>query len=469
MNTDQALHLYSSLSKEKAPFVTLEPGKVKMYVCGITVYDFCHIGHARMLVAFDLIYRHLLHLGYDVEYVRNITDVEDKIFARANENGEDFSELSQRFIDFMHEDERALNILEPNKEPRATEYMAEIINLIERLVDKGIAYQGDNGDVYFAIDQFPEYGKLSRRKPEELIVGHRVETEQAKRNPLDFVLWKMAKEGEAFWESPWGNGRPGWHIECSAMSTSCLGDTLDIHGGGSDLTFPHHENEIAQSEGATGKTFANHWMHCGAVRVNKEKMSKSLGNFFTIRDVLKDFHPEVLRYFLSASHYRSPINYSLDNLNLAKKELDKFYQALAPFESSLGEEVVSDLPLAAELLAKFDAAMNDDFNTAQAIAVMFEAHKQLGSASEDDKPALAHLLQSFGRRLGVLFLKPSEYFQDQGAEGGLDKDAIEALIVERQQARDNKDWARSDEIRDELLDQGIILEDSGGQTTWKRR
>ncbi len=460
-----SLKIYSSLSKEKSEFIPLEEGKIAMYVCGITVYDYCHIGHARMLVAFDIIYRHLQYLGYQVRYVRNITDVDDKIFARANENGEDYKTLSERFIQFMHEDERALNIALPAQEPRATEFMAEIIALIKRLQEKDVAYQGKNGDVYFAIDKFKDYGKLSRRKPEELLVGARIEAEKAKQNPLDFVLWKMAKEGEAYWESPWGNGRPGWHIECSAMSTSCLGETLDIHGGGSDLMFPHHENEIAQSEAATGKQFANYWMHCGSVRVDKEKMSKSLGNFFTIRDVLKDYHPEVIRYFLSASHYRSPINYSVDNLNLAKKELDRFYQGLSSKEAAAAEASAQEN----EFQARFDTAMNDDFNTSQAIAVMFELLKKLNHADKNEIESLAAQLKHFGQRLGFLYLSSSEYFQGNSANEGIETSEIEALIAERIQARAEKNWKRSDEIRDDLLSKGIILEDADGLTTWKRK
>jgi len=422
-----------------------------------------------MLVAFDIIYRHLKYSGFDVNYVRNITDVDDKIFARANENGEDYRELSERFIKLMHEDELALNIERPHTEPRATAYMAEIIKMIELLEEKGVAYQGNNGDVFFAIDKFEDYGKLSRRKPEELLVGARVEEEKAKQNPLDFVLWKMAKKGEASWDSPWGKGRPGWHIECSAMSTSCLGNTLDIHGGGSDLLFPHHENEIAQSEAATGKTFANYWMHCGPVRVNKEKMSKSLNNFFTIKEVLENYHPEVLRYFLSSSHYRSPINYSEDNLKLAKKELEKFYQALLASEGELDsvEGIYSEV-----IQSKFDKAMDDDFNSAQALAVMFELVKSISSEEGEGTALAAKQLQAFGQRLGFLFLKPSEYFQGAGQvdrEVSVDVRDIEKLIQERNQARTDKNWARADEIRDQLLEKGIVLEDSGDVTGWKRK
>lgn len=465
-----SLSIYNSLTKEKSIFTPLQANKVAMYVCGITVYDYCHIGHARMLVAFDIIYRHLLHLGYDVNYVRNITDVDDKIFARANENGEDYKSLSQRFIDCMHEDEIALNICPPKIEPRATEYMQEIIDLISVLEKKGVAYQGSNGDVYFAIDKFKEYGKLSRRKPEELLVGARIEAEKAKKNPLDFVLWKMAKQGEAFWQSPWGNGRPGWHIECSAMSTSCLGNSLDIHGGGSDLMFPHHENEIAQSEAATGEHFANYWMHCGPVRVNKEKMSKSLNNFFTIREVLKDYHPEVVRYFLSASHYRSPISYSTENLELAKKEVDKFYRIFEKFDFCFENVSQSDKYSFTAFRTYFDEAMNDDFNTPRAISIMFNAYKQV--AHEIDNVAkiqLLRLITEFGRRLGFFYLGYQDYFQTANEHSDLSAEAIETFIQERQEARANKNWARGDEIRDLLLEKGIMLEDAGGKTTWKRK
>ena len=466
------LKIYDSMRREKSAFIPLQQNKVAMYVCGITVYDYCHIGHARMLVSFDLIYRHLMHLGFDVTYVRNITDVDDKIFARANERGEDYKILSERFIQTMHEDERALNILPPSQEPRATAYMKEIIALIQRLEARGCAYQGSNSDVYFAIDKFAEYGKLSKRKVEDLLVGHRIEAEKAKNNPLDFVLWKMAKAGEASWPSPWGEGRPGWHIECSAMSTSTLGDTLDIHGGGSDLMFPHHENEIAQSEAATGHMFARNWMHCGPVRVDEEKMSKSLNNFFTIREVLKEYHREVLRYFLSSSHYRSPINYSKSNLELAKKELDRFYQAL--LQQTPGSEVFVSDNKTRGFEQKFDAAMNDDFNSAQAIAHMFELLKTLGVETDlQQKNNYILLLKHFGNRLGFLCENPRNYFQAVLAESdnadALSAAAIEQYIVERNAARTSKDWARADQIRAVLDKAGIVLEDSNGVTSWKRK
>ncbi len=466
------LKIYDSMRREKSAFVPLQENKVAMYVCGITVYDYCHVGHARLLATFDLIYRHLQHLGFDVTYVRNITDVDDKIFARARENGENYKALSERFIGFMHEDEASLNILPPGKEPRATGYMQEIINLIRRLEEKGCAYQGSNGDVYFAIDKFAEYGKLSKRKVEDLLVGHRIEAEKAKNNPLDFVLWKMAKAGEASWPSPWGEGRPGWHIECSAMSTSTLGDTLDIHGGGSDLIFPHHENEIAQSEAATGHVFANYWMHCGSVRVNEEKMSKSLNNFFTIREVLKEYHPEVLRFFLSSSHYRSPINYSEDNLQLARREVDKFYRLFEKFDFCYEDSKSSEQYKFNAFRTYFNEAMDDDFNTPRAIAVMFNAHKQVMSEMDEQaKPQLMRLIVEFGRRLGFLYLNYHDYFQSALASesNGLSPHEIEKLISERNEARAQKDWARADKVRATLDSAGIILEDSNGKTTWKRK
>lgn len=463
------LNIYSSMSKTKSPFKPMQEGKVAMYVCGITVYDFCHIGHAKLLVTFDVVYRHLLHLGYDVRYVRNITDIEDKIFARAKENGEDYKALSDRFIAHMHEDEESLNILKPTLEPRATGFIAEIIALIERLIENGCAYQADNGDVYFELDKFEQYGKLSRRKTEDLLVGDRIDVEKAKKNPLDFVLWKMAKPGEAMWASPWGDGRPGWHIECSAMSTSTLGDTLDIHGGATDLVFPHHENEIAQSEAATGKELANNWMHCGVVRVDKEKMSKSLGNFFTIRDVLKKYHREVIRYFLTASHYRSTINYSDDNLNLAKTELSRFYQGIRSLDLTRVLEPSVDISAALKDFDKrFDESMNDDFNTAKAIAVMFEVLKNISAASDDDeKTILGQCLVRFGQRLGFLFENAEDFFKNAPGENNVDAELIEQLIVERKEVRENKNWARADEIRDELDALGVLLEDLDGKTTWK--
>ncbi|KZZ35901.1 MULTISPECIES: cysteine--tRNA ligase [unclassified Oleiphilus] len=462
-----SLKIYNTLSAEKEVFKPLEENKVKMYVCGMTVYDYCHIGHARVLVSFDVITRYLRHSGYDVTYIRNITDVDDKIFARAAENGEAYDALTQRFIDAMHEDEAALSVKSPDQEPRATAHIQEIIDMIQRLIDNEHAYAADNGDVYYAIDKFETYGKLSKRNTEELLAGARIDVEKHKRNPLDFVLWKAAKEGEASWESPWGNGRPGWHIECSAMSTCCLGDTFDIHGGGPDLKFPHHENEIAQSEGATGQKYVNYWMHAGAVRVNKEKMSKSLGNFFTIREVLEKYPAEVIRYFLVSSHYRSQVDYSEDNLVEAQATLDRLYQSLRGLsEAELSSEVRVE-----SYLERFKTAMDDDFNTPEALAVMFDLVRELNVARTDEGDnvaALASTLRSLGEALGILQLDPEDYFKGAASADGLSNDEIDALVVARTEARANKEWAESDRIRDLLLEQGITLDDSKDGTSWRR-
>lgn len=353
------LQIYNTLSKTKEVFTPLVGNQVRMYVCGMTVYDYCHLGHGRSMVAFDVITRWLRHRGYDLTYVRNITDIDDKIINRANENGEPFDVLTERMIAAMHEDEARLNILKPDQEPRATDHIAGMHAMIQTLIDKGYAYAPGNGDVYYRVGKFAGYGKLSRRRVEDLRIGARIEPGEAKEDPLDFVLWKGAKPGEPSWSSPWGEGRPGWHIECSVMSTCCLGDSFDIHGGGNDLEFPHHENEIAQSEAATGKPYAKSWLHCGMITINGEKMSKSLGNFFTIREVLEKYHPEVVRYLLIASHYRSPINYSEENLREAKAALDRFYNALKGLPEAAPAE-------AAEYVERFAAAMDDDFNTAGA-------------------------------------------------------------------------------------------------------
>ncbi|MDX1369683.1 cysteine--tRNA ligase, partial [Pseudomonas sp.] len=379
------LSIYNTLTKSKDVFKPLLDNQVRLYVCGMTVYDFCHIGHARVMVAFDVVTRWLRHRGYEVTYVRNITDIDDKIIRRANDNGEPFEALVERMIAAMHEDEARLNVLRPDQEPRATEHIAGMHAMIQTLIDKGFAYAPGNGDVYYRVGKFVGYGKLSRKKIEDLKVGARIEVDEAKQDPLDFVLWKGVKPGEPSWPSPWGAGRPGWHIECSVMSTCCLGETFDIHGGGPDLVFPHHENEIAQSEAATGKLYANAWMHAGAVRVDGEKMSKSLGNFFTIREVLEKYHPEVVRYLLVSSHYRSPINYSEDSLKEAKGALERFYNALKglPVAAPAGGEA---------FVERFGAAMDDDFNTAEALAVLFDVvrdgNRHLDSG-EDAGPYLA--------------------------------------------------------------------------------
>jgi len=462
-----SLKIYNTLSAQKELFTPINENEVKMYVCGMTVYDYCHIGHARVLVSFDVITRYLRHLNYDVHYIRNITDVDDKIFARAAENNESYEALTERFIAAMHEDEAALMVYSPDEEPRATAHISEIVDMIETLIEKDMAYAADNGDVYYAIDKFADYGKLSKRNTEDLLAGARVDVEKHKRNPLDFVLWKAAKEGEASWESPWGNGRPGWHIECSAMSTCCLGNTFDIHGGGPDLKFPHHENEIAQSEGATGEKYVNYWMHAGAVRVNKEKMSKSLGNFFTIREVLEKYPAEVVRYFLVSSQYRSQIDYSEDSLLEAKAGLERFYQALRGLDLSYSG--VAELEQS--YVDRFHKAMDDDFNTPEAIAVLFELVKELNvcrKQSEERVVKLAITLQTLGDVLGLLQADPEQFFKQGTEEGGLSDDDIEALITARTDARKAKDFAESDRIRDELLDQGITLDDGREGTTWRR-
>ena len=456
------LSIYSTLSKTKDVFKPLVGNQVRMYVCGMTVYDYCHIGHARVMVAFDVISRWLRKSGYDLTYVRNITDIDDKIIRRARENGESFEALTQRMIAAMHEDEARLNVLRPDLEPRATEHVPGMHTMIQTLMDKGYAYAPGNGDVYYRVGKFAGYGKLSRKKIEDLQSGARIEVDEAKDDPLDFVLWKGVKPGEPSWQSPWGAGRPGWHIECSVMSNCCLGETFDIHGGGPDLVFPHHENEIAQSEAANGKPYALTWMHAGAVRVDGEKMSKSLGNFFTIREVLEKYHPEVVRYLLVSSHYRSPINYSEDSLKEARGALERFYHALKglpPVAPAGGEAFVE----------RFNAAMDDDFNTPEACAVLFEMARESNRLRELDAPAAAGLaarLKSLAEVLGVLQLEPDDFLQ-AGARERVDADAVEALIAARLQARADKDWAESDRIRDQLTAMGIVLEDGKGGTSWR--
>jgi cysteinyl-tRNA synthetase len=460
------IRIYNTLSQQKEEFRPIEAGKVRMYVCGMTVYDYCHLGHARVLVAFDVITRYLRHRGYDVNYVRNITDIDDKILRRADENGEPYSELTDRMIKAMHEDEARLGVLSPDDEPRATAYIDEIIAMIHKLIAGGHAYAADNGDVYFAVDSFDDYGKLSKKKLEDLLAGARVDVQEAKRSPADFALWKAAKAGEVSWPSPWGDGRPGWHIECSAMSTCCLGDTFDIHGGGPDLLFPHHENEIAQSECATGHTFVNTWMHAGAIRVNKEKMSKSLGNFFTIREIMEKYPAEVVRYFLVSSHYRSQVDYSEENLAEAGRTLTRLYHALR----GVVPAKASDVP-ESEHDQRFAEAMDDDFNTAGAIAVLHavanEINQHRRDGREDDAKRSAAVLVRLGGVLGLLQQDPEAFFQaDTGSELGAED--IEALIQARADARKAKDFAEADRIRDDLLDKGIILDDSREGTTWRK-
>ncbi|WP_296936495.1 cysteine--tRNA ligase [uncultured Marinobacter sp.] len=460
------IRIYNTLTQQKEEFRPIEPGKVRMYVCGMTVYDYCHLGHARVLVAFDVITRYLRHRGFEVNYVRNITDIDDKILRRADENGEPYNELTDRMIKAMHEDEARLGVLSPDEEPRATAYIDEIIAMIHKLIASGHAYAADNGDVYFAVDSFEEYGKLSKKKLEDLLAGARVDVQEAKRSPADFALWKAAKAGEVSWPSPWGDGRPGWHIECSAMSTCCLGDTFDIHGGGPDLLFPHHENEIAQSECATGHTFVNTWMHAGAIRVNKEKMSKSLGNFFTIREIMEKYPAEVVRYFLVSSHYRSQVDYSEENLAEAGRTLTRLYHALRGIVPAKAADVPE-----AEHDERFAEAMDDDFNTAGAIAVLHavanEINQHRRDGREEDAKHSAAILVRLGGVLGLLQQDPEAFFQaDTGGE--LSAEDIEAMIQARADARKAKNFAEADRIRDELLDKGIILDDSREGTTWRK-
>ena len=456
------LTLYNSLTREKEVFIPLTPGQVRMYVCGMTVYDYCHLGHARVLVVFDMIARWLRASGYQVTYVRNITDIDDKIIKRAQENGEPYTALTERFIRAMHEDEQALNVLPPDREPRATEYVGKMLDMIQALIDRGHAYPADNGDVYYAVRSYPSYGQLSGKSIDALIAGERVEVDPHKRDPLDFVLWKAAKPGEPSWPSPWGPGRPGWHIECSAMGTDLLGPHFDIHGGGQDLQFPHHENEIAQSEGAHGCKFVNYWLHNGFVRVDDEKMSKSLGNFFTIREVLARYDAEVVRFFILRAHYRSPLNYSDQHLEDAKGALTRLYTALRGLQPP-------SVPIDwhAPHAARFKATMDDDFNTPEAMAVLFELANEVNKTRSSD---LAGQLKALGGVLGLLQRAPDDFLQAAGTVGDGDypEARIESLIRERLQARREKDFKRADAIREELKAAGILLEDTPQGTTWRR-
>jgi cysteinyl-tRNA synthetase len=462
------IKIYNTLTQTKEAFKPIDEGKVRIYVCGITTYDYCHLGHARMLVAFDMVVRHLRSRGYEVTYVRNITDIDDKILARARENGEVFSDLTERFITAMHEDERALSILPPDQEPRATAHIEQIIAMIEKLIATDFAYRADNGDVYFSVMQFPDYGRLSKKKMDELLDGARIEVGELKRDPRDFALWKAAADDAVGWDSPWGYGRPGWHIECSAMSTCSLGDTFDIHGGGSDLMFPHHENEIAQSEAASGCTFAKLWMHNGPLRVDNEKMSKSLNNFFTVREVLKEYDGEVVRQLLIASHYRSPINYSEQSLQQAAKVLERLYTALKDLDIANAKSLTSS-----RFEKAFLAAMDDDFNTPKAFAVLFDMMKEINrqksagmetGMERDTESAsqLGALLVKLGGHLGLLQRQPQDFLR-----GEVDPERVEQLIAAREQARADKDWARADQIRDQLSAMKVVVEDGADGSSWR--
>ncbi|MEM7027574.1 MAG: cysteine--tRNA ligase [Pseudomonadota bacterium] len=457
------LQIYNTLTRKKEPFTPIDEGKVRMYVCGMTVYDLCHVGHARVMVVFDMVARHLRHLGYDVNYVRNITDIDDKIIKRASENKETIAELTERYIQEMNADSSALGVMTPDAEPKATEYMQQIINMIEELVNNKHAYVGNNNDVYFDVKSYATYGALSGKQLDELRAGERVDVNDEKQDPLDFVLWKAAKEGEPSWPSPWGEGRPGWHIECSAMSTYCLGEHFDIHGGGQDLQFPHHENEIAQTECATGKTFVNVWMHNGFVRINEEKMSKSLNNFFTVREVLKEYRPEVVRFFILSSHYRSPLNYSIDNLEDAKAALTRLYTALRDIDIEGGE-------VEQNRMEEFNSFMNDDFNTPKSIALLHELARDLNKATDKHAaPAknIAMTLVTLAAVLGLLQDEPNDFLQSSATADGNSVE-IDQLIDERAAAKANKDYARADEIRDQLTAMNISLEDTPQGTIWRR-
>ena len=490
-----SLKIYNSLTKKKEEFIPLEEGRVKMYVCGVTVYDRCHIGHARAAVVFDFIFRFLRRLGYEVTYVRNYTDVDDKIIRRANQEGVSSQEIAERYIREYEEDMQALDVERPTHEPRATENIPQIIALVQKLLDKGFAYPVD-GDVYFSVEKFPSYGRLSGRDLEEMRAGARVEVDERKNNPLDFALWKSSKPGEPQWDSPWGKGRPGWHIECSAMSQRYLGESFDIHGGGKDLIFPHHENEIAQSETATGKPFVRFWVHNGFVNIEHEKMSKSLGNILAIRDLLREYHPEALRLFLLSNHYRSPVDFSFQNMAEARANLDRFYSALQGIEEFLAgkKEFIPPTPKTLRGVAKevyekvytvkekFLEAMEDDFNTALALGHLHDLtrilNRVLGDKGFRKDPAAAALLGEgrsrlleSGEILGLFQQAPTEYFNSQQKRylqaKGLQEKEIQDLISSREAARKTKDWARADEIRAQAASLGIVLEDEPTGTTWR--
>lgn len=459
------LTVYNTLTRSKQEFKPIEAGKVKMYACGITIYDYCHIGHARALITYDTMCRHLRATGWDVTYVRNITDIDDKIIARAEQNAEPIDALTERFIQAMDIDAAALNVLPPDQQPRATQWIEQMVELIDTLIAKGHAYPGENGDVYYAVSTFDGYGKLSGRSLENQRVGERVELDEHKRDPLDFVLWKSSKDGEPAWQSPWGAGRPGWHIECSAMARQTLGQTFDIHGGGSDLIFPHHENEIAQSEAASGCCLANYWVHNGMITRDGEKMSKSLGNFETVRDLLKRFDGEEIRLYVVSALYRSPLAFGPTSLERARASLTRLYSALRGVDASgpaLDQNAVD----------RFNQAMNDDFNTPVAISLLFELAGDINraaTAGDSDRAARrAATLRSLGQRLGLLYLNPESYLKRDSVSDGMTAADIDRMIEERIEARARQDFVRADAIRDELASAGVTLEDIAGATRWRR-
>ena len=452
------IRVFNTFNSKKENFKPITKNLVKMYVCGMTVYDNCHVGHARVLIVFDLIYRWFLNSGYDVKYVRNITDIDDKIISKSNDEGCAFHELTDRYIKSMHEDSRALNILPPTFQPRATEAISSMINMISILVDKGFAYIGKNGDVFFEISKFKNYGQLSKKNLHDLDAGSRVKVDDNKKDFGDFVLWKLSKEDEPSWDSPWGRGRPGWHIECSAMSSDILGDSFDIHGGGQDLIFPHHENEIAQSESCHGHKMANYWIHNGFVNVDDEKMSKSLGNFCTLKNVLKNYSGEVIRFFVYKSHYRSPLNYSDQNLNDAKAAVNRIYLALRPYKC-----IQVDLDWTKPSLSKFKDALDDDFNSPKAISIIFELINELNKKTNED---LANEIYSSLKVIGLMSVPQEEFFVKAN---DVDRDHIEKLIEDRIQAKLQKDYQRADELRNEIDSLGVILEDTPDGTVWRMK
>ena len=498
------LRIYNTLTAKKEDFIPLHEKRVRMYVCGVTVYDLCHIGHARSTIIFDMIYRYLRYRGYEVTYVRNFTDIDDKIIKRANEEGVDFKTIAEKYIGEFNIDMGRFGLEKPSVEPKATEHITEMIQLVSNLIEKGYAYQR-NGDVFFSVERFKDYGKLSKRNLEEMQAGARVEIDEKKENPLDFALWKASKPGEPFWESPWGKGRPGWHIECSVMSQKYLGETFDIHGGGKDLIFPHHENEIAQSEAATGKPFVRYWIHNGFVNINKEKMSKSLGNILTLKEIFKDWRPEVIRLFLLSHHYRSPVDFSFDSLSEAKSGLDRFYATLKAVQDEMTKPKVEGLPCGvmkytpqgrgggASILeearqtiesfkTQFEEVMDDDFNTAQALGYFYDLQRHLNILLDISKDCpteeiISLLKQGFnhfsqmGWIFGLFQEDPETYLGEQKKEGlkklNFSEEEILKLIEERNVARKEKNWKRADEIRSDLFSKGIILEDTPSGTIWK--